>query len=140
MEVVMKGIISNIDKSKITMKDGTEKDKFTISFEGDSKKYESWSCSHKVGDEVDGDVSEREWNGKTFYSIKFSGGGFKGGGGFQSRGKSPEELKQQLRSFAAAYAKDVTVSLINQARIKEAKEIDATLLHFFNFFKGVLEA
>ncbi len=137
----MKGKISHIEKSQITMKDGTAKEKFTITFEDDPKKYEAWSCAHKVGDYVEGEVSEREWNNKTFYSIKFAGGGFKGGGGgFQSRGKSPEELKQQVRGFAASYAKDIVVSLINHGRFETSKEIDSTLLHHYNLFKGLMEA
>ena len=133
----MKGKISAIETSQVTMKDGTAKEKFTIAFEDDPKTYESWSCSHKVGDEVEGEVSAKEWNNKTFYSIKFAGGA-KGGGGF-SRAKSPDEVKAQARSFAASYGKDITVSLINQGRITESKEIDATLLHFYNLFKGILE-
>jgi hypothetical protein len=138
MEEIMKGTISNIEKTPVKMKDGTMKDKFTISFEGDSKQYESWSCHHAVGDEVEGEVSEREWSGKIFYSIKFAGG-FKGGG-FQSRGKSPDELKQQVRSFAASYSKDICVALINQGKLPTSKEIDATLLHYYDYFKGILEA
>lgn len=142
----MKGIISNIEKSAVKMKDGTMKEKFTIQFEGDEKSYEAWSCAFKVGDEAEGEVSEREWNGKIFHSIKFAGG-FKGGGGFQARGKSPEEialerekLKQQVRSFSASYSKDITVSLINQGKLPTSKEIDATLQHYYLFFKGILEA
>jgi hypothetical protein len=138
MEDIMKGTISNIEKSQITMKDGTKKDKYTITFEGDDKKYEAWSCDHKIGAEVEGEVSEREWSGKIYYSIKFSGGSK--GGGFQPRGKSPEELKLQLRSFCAAYAKDVTVSIIEKGNITTSKEIDATLQHYFILFRGLLEA
>uniref|UniRef100_A0A6M3JIZ1 Uncharacterized protein n=1 Tax=viral metagenome TaxID=1070528 RepID=A0A6M3JIZ1_9ZZZZ len=135
----MKGKISQIDKIPITMKDGTIKDKFSIHFEDDPKAYESWSCSFKVGDEAEGEVSEREWNDKTFYSIKFAGSQKTGGGGFQSRGKSPDELKQQVRSFAASYSKDVTVAFINQGTIKDSKAADASVLHYFNLFKGILE-
>ena len=135
----MKGVIENIEKSSVKMKDGTMKDKFTIRFEGDPKAYEAWSCSHKVGDEAEGEVSEREWNDKTFYSIKFPGSQKAGGGGFQSRGKSPEEMKQQSRSFAASYSKDIVVACIGRDIIKTSQEIDATLLHFYNFFKGILE-
>ena len=136
----MKGVIENIEKSAVKMKDGTMKDKFTILFEGDPKVYDAWSCSYKVGDEAEGEVSEREWNDKTFYSIKFPGSQKAGGGGgFQARGKSPEELKQQVRSFAASYSKDIAVACINRDIIKTSKEIDATLLHFYNLFKGILE-
>ena len=132
----MKGIISSIDKIPITMKDGALKDKFSIRFSDDPKVYEAWSCHYKVGDEAEGEVSEREWNDKTFYSIKFPSSKT---GGFQARGKSPEELKQQVRSFAASYSKDIAVACINRDIIKTSKEIDSTFLHFYNLFKGILE-
>ena len=134
----MKGKIENIEKSSVKMKDGTMKDKFTILFEDDPKVYETWSCSYKVGDEAEGEVSEREWNDKTFYSIKFAGSQKTGGGGFQSRGRSPEELKQQLKSFSAAYAKDTTVAFINQGIIKDSKAADASILHYSNLFSGII--
>ena len=131
----MKAKISNIETTPITMKDGTVKDKFTIHFEEDPKAYEAWSCHYKVGDEVEGEVSKREWNDKTFYSIKFPSSK---GGGFQSRGKTPEELKQQLKSFSSAYAKDVTVAFINQGTIKDSKAADASILHYSNLFSGII--
>ena len=135
----MKGKISQIDKAPITMKDGTVKDKFIIHFENDPKAYEAWSCSHKVGDEAEGEVSEREWNDKTFYSIKFAGSQKAGGGGFQSRGKSPEELKQQVRSFANSYAKDIAVACITKGIVMDSKGIDAAIIHYTNLFRGQLE-
>jgi len=132
----MKGIISKIGKSPVTMKDGTIKDKLLVSFEGDNHIYECWSCNFKVGDEAEGEVSEREYGGNTYYSIKFSG--TQKSGGFQSRGKTPEELKQQLKSFSSAYAKDVTVAFINQGTIKDSKAADASILHYSNLFSGII--
>jgi len=133
----MKGKISRIEKDTVKMKDGTMKDKFDIWFEGDTKQYETWSCPFKVGDEAEGTVSERVWNDKTYYSIKFARAST--GGGFQPRGKSPEEIKAQTRSFANSYAKDIAVACIEKGIIMDSKGIDAAIIHYTNLFKGQLE-
>lgn len=63
----------------------------------------------KKGQEIDFEFSPSDDGKITF--INTVGGGFtKGGGG--SRGKSPEEIALQKKSFAFAYAKDQVDTLI----------------------------
>uniref|UniRef100_A0A6H1Z5K4 Uncharacterized protein n=1 Tax=viral metagenome TaxID=1070528 RepID=A0A6H1Z5K4_9ZZZZ len=136
----MKGIIETKTEKSWTNPEGQIKKFFDITIEGIEKKYGCWQydllAAKNIGDEIEFDEVEK--NGR--WSMKLAGGGFKGGGGGFSRAKSPEEVKNQAKSFAASYAKDIVVSLINQGRLEKSTDIDASLLHWFNFFKGILEA
>jgi len=58
---------------------------------------------------------EFEWSASQDGNLKFInpvGGGWRGGG---ARGKSPEELVLQKKSFAMAYAKDLTCVVISSS-------------------------
>ena len=107
---------------------------FEIEIEGIEKKYGCWQydllAAKNIGDEIE--FTETEKNGR--WSMTLAGGKT----GFQPRGKSPEELKQQLNSFAASYGKDITVAWIGQGKLTTTKEADALVLHYFNLFKGLM--
>ena len=133
----MKGVIETKEKKSWTNPEGQIKKFFEITVEGIDKKYGCWQydllSAKNIGDEIEFEESEK--GGR--WSMRLAGTAPKGG--FQSRGKTPEELKQQSRSFAASYSKDIVVVCIGRDIIKTSQEIDATLLHFYNFFKGILE-
>ncbi len=134
----MKGKLAAKAEKEWKNPEGVVKKFYEVEIEGIPKKYGCWQynelAAKNIGDEIEFDESEK--GGR--WSMKLAGAAPKGG--FQPRGKSPEELKQQVRSFAASYSKDIAVALINQGKLPTSKEIDATLLHYYNFFKGVLEA
>jgi len=127
----MKGIVKEIKVESVKMKDGTNKDKYLISFEGDDKTYECWSGSSlKVGDEAEGEVTSREYNGKTYYGIKLKAAG---GSGYYKPTYAGSG-KSAVETFAAAYTKDLIVCLINKDMIKTSVEITASLEHFYPWF------
>ena len=133
----MKGVIETKAEKSWTNPEGQIKKFFEITVEGIDKKYGCWQydllSAKNIGDEIEFEESEK--GGR--WSMRLVGTAPKGG--FQSRGKTPEELKQQSRSFAASYSKDIVVVCIGRDIIKTSQEIDATLLHFYNLFKGILE-
>lgn len=89
----------------------------------------------KVGDEVTGVVKDKGAGRTPGFTIKTINGaavGFEGGGG----GFKKSEPKNE--SFAASYAKDIAVACIQQGILKESKEIDATIGHYFDLFLGKL--
>lgn len=120
-----------------TSPEGQIKKFYEVTVEGIPKKYGCWQfeklAAINIGDEIE--FTETEKAGR--WSMTLAGTAPKGGG-FQSRGKSPEELKQQLKSFSSAYAKDVTVAFINQGTIKDSKAADASILHYSNLFSGLI--
>ena len=126
----MKGVIKAIAEK-------TWKDKVFWEFqlEDDERVFSCWQDSFagkKIGSDIEFEAVEKDGR----WRAKIAGSG----GGFQPRGKSPEEMKQQVRSFSASYSKDIVVACINRDIIKTSKEIDATLLHYYEFFIKVLEA
>lgn len=135
----MKGIISAKTAKSWKSPEGQIKEFWEIEIEGQSKKYGCWQyvalSAKNIGDEIE--FEEKEKGGR--WSMTLAGTAPKGGG-FQSRGRSPEELKLQAKSFAAAYGKDVTVAFINQGKIVDSKAADASIQHYFILFRGLLEA
>lgn len=133
----MKGKIETKTEREWKNPEGQTKKFFDITIEGIDKKYGCWQynelAAKNVGDEIE--FEETEKNGR--WSMKLAGAAK--GGGFQARGKSPEELKQQARSFSASYSKDLTVACIAAGIIKDSKGIDAAILHWNNLFRGILE-
>jgi hypothetical protein len=134
----MKGKIAQIARRQVTMKDGSVKTVTEFTLEGDTGKYSCWAGmdGKNQGDEVD---IEPQGPPNDYGVTKVRLAGSKPGG-FQSRGKSPEELKLQAHSFCASYAKDLTVACIDKGILGASKDIDAALLHWNNLFKGILEA
>ena len=134
----MKGKLATKAAKEWKSPEGQIKKFFEVEIEGVPKKYGCWQfeklAAMNIGDEIE--FEEKEKGGR--WSMTLAGA--KQGSGFQSRGKSPEELKQQIRSFAASYSKDIAVALINQSKLPTSKEIDATLQHYYLYFKGILEA
>jgi hypothetical protein len=129
----MKGKITEIKKESIKLKDGTMKDKYTLAFEGDTKVYETWSIGNaKEGDEVEGETTSREFNGKTYYGIKLGGQKSSGGSKFVPKGPS-------IDAMLIAYAKDVAVAAINNGIIKTSQDIDATILHYHSLFCSLIK-
>lgn len=132
----MKGVIETKAEKSWTNPEGQIKKFFEITVEGIDKKYGCWQydvlAAKNIGDEIEFEESEK--GGR--WSMRLAGTAPKGG--FQSRGKTPEELKQQLKSFSSAYAKDVTVAFINQGTIKDSKAADASILHYSNLFSGII--
>ncbi len=135
----MKGKLAAKAPKEWTNPEGQIKKFFEVEIEGIAKKYGCWQytelAAKNIGDEIEFEESEK--GGR--WSMKLAGTASKGGG-FAPKGKSPEELKQQVRSFAASYSKDIAVALINQSKLPTSKEIDATLQHYYLYFKGILEA
>ncbi len=134
----MKGKIAAKAEKSWTNPEGAVKKFYEVEIEGIQKKYGCWQynelAAKNIGDDIEFEESEK--NGR--WSMKLSGSAPKGG--FQSRGKSEAELKQQLRSFAASYSKDLTVACITAGIVKDSKSIDASILHWNNLFRGILEA
>jgi hypothetical protein len=131
----MKGIIeAKTEKSWTKPGESVATKFFEVTVNG--KQYSNWQHDKmsplKIGEEIEFDEAEK--NGKWKLTL---GGGAKGG--FQPRGKSPEEVKLQGHSFAASYAKDVVVACIAQGIVTDSKGIDAAILHWNNLFKGILE-
>jgi hypothetical protein len=134
----MKGKIAQIARRQVTMKDGTTKTVTEFTLEGDTGKYSCWAGmdGKNQGDEVE---IEPQGPPNDYGVTKVRLAGSKPGG-FQPRGKSPEEVKLQAHSFALSYAKDITVACINMGILKTSQEIDGTVTHYNNLFKGILEA
>ena len=134
----MKGKIAAKTPKEWTNPEGAVKKFFEIEIEGVAKKYGCWQYNElapkNIGDEIEFEESEK--GGR--WSMKLAGSAPKGGG-FQSRGKSPEELKQQIRSFANSYAKDIAVACIEKGIVMDSKGIDAAIIHYTNLFRGQLE-
>ncbi len=133
----MKGKLAAKAAKEWKSPEGTIKKFYEVEIEGIPKKYGCWQynelAAKNIGDEIE--FEEKEKDGR--WSMTLTGGK---SGGFAFKGKSPEELKQQIRSFAASYSKDICVALINQGKLPTSKEIDATLQHYYLYFKGILEA
>lgn len=140
----MKAKIETKIPKEWTSPEGTIKKFYEVTVEGVSKKYGCWQfeklAAMNIGDEIE--FTETEKAGR--WSMTLAGTAPKGG--FHSRGKSPEELALERekmllskRSFAASYAKDIAVAMIPHFEKADSKVIDATILHYSNFFKGLLE-
>ena len=115
-----KGVVQMVlEKQK---KDGSP---FCLVYIDDTEYYDSKSAfKDKKGQEI-----EFEWSLSSDGKLKFInpvGSGFKGWG---SRGKSPEELALQRKSFAVAYAKDLTVATITGS-IHLLKELPEGIKYF----------
>jgi hypothetical protein len=132
----MNGKIAKIDSNDITKKDGTPTTLYKVSFVGDSTVYETWDTKGaKVGDEVEGTTGTREWQDKTFHTIKISKvlppkSDFPPSSASEPGGKN--------NSFAASYAKDIAVACIAQGIIGNSKDIEAVVNHFFTVFTDLL--
>ncbi len=131
----MKGKIAAKAEKEWKNPEGVVKKFYEVEIEGIPKKYGCWQYNEltakNIGDEIEFEESEK--GGR--WSMKLAGGK----AAFQPRGKSPEELKQQVRSFSASYSKDLTVACIAAGIIKDSKAIDASILHWNNLFRGILE-
>jgi hypothetical protein len=97
---------------------------YKIKIAGNIKDYACWQgegAKIKKGDTIE--FTEEEKNGKWRLILPKSGvsSGFGG-----ARGKSPEEIQNQLRSFAVSYSKDITVALL-QAGANLSDPIKVTL-------------
>lgn len=98
----------------------------------DGKVYSCWSNawkSLKIGDDIQGEIVDKG-PGKTPH-IKIGAAG--GGGAPKSSGGG------NVKAFAASYAKDVAVALIQAGIIKTSTEIDATLHHYYSLFVEKVE-
>ncbi len=133
----MKGKLAAKAEKEWKNPEGVVKKFYEVEIEGIAKKYGCWQYNEltakNIGDEIEFEESEK--GGR--WSMKLAGTAPKGGG-FQARGKSEAEIKQQLKSFSAAYAKDVCVAFINQGKVASSKEADALILHYFNLFSGAI--
>ncbi len=131
----MKGKIAAKAEKEWKNPEGQIKKFFDVEIEGIPKKYGCWQynelAAKNIGDEIEFEESEK--GGR--WSMKLAGGKV----GFQSRGKSPEELKAQARAFANSYAKDIAVACIEKGIIMDSKGIDAAIIHYTNLFRGQLE-
>ena len=100
----MKGILAAKTAKSWTNPEGTIKNFYEVEIEGIDRKYGCWQYDKmapiQIGEEFE--FTETEKNGRWSMTL----GGAKPG--FQPRGKSPEEQKQQILSFAASYSKDIT--------------------------------
>jgi len=132
----MKGKIEAINKESVKMKDGTAKDKYTLTFENDSKQYECWHLGDAaVGKEVEGEVTERSYNGKIYYGIKI-----------KSDSPSPsaalyrglQASRPLLESFAAAYSKDIVVAMIEKGIISDSEAVENNLKYLFPIFLDLM--
>ena len=132
----MKGKILTKDEKSWTNPENVVKKFFEVEVEGIAKKYSCWQydklAAIKIGDEIE--FTETEKNGR--WSMTLAGTAAKGT--FQPRGKSPEELKLQAKSFSASYSKDITVACLEAGLIKDSKQVDASILHYFNLFSGMM--
>ncbi len=130
----MNGKIQTKTERSWTNPENQVKKFFEVEIEGIAKKYSCWQydklAAMKIGDEIE--FTEVEKNGR--WSLTLAGGK----PGFQPRGKSPEEIKLQAKSFSASYSKDITVACLEAGLIKDSKQVDASILHYFNLFSGMM--
>jgi len=116
--------------------EGIDKKFFEVEVEGKDKNYSCWQHSQllavKIGDEIEFTETEKS-PGR--WSMVLAGA--KAGGGM--RGKSPEELRLQAKSFASAYSKDIAVICIEKEIIKSSVEIDSVIRHYFNLFSELMK-
>jgi hypothetical protein len=130
----MKAQIKNIGKESIKMKDNTIKDKYIITFFDDEKEYESWSIGEsKIGDTIEGETTERFYNGKTYYGIKIKLPQ-KSGGGYRAAAQPSRD-----ESFACAYAKDIVVALLRTNMVQHIEQADNMLDKYFTIFMTKLK-
>jgi hypothetical protein len=95
---------------KVQTKLWNDKTFYQVKIEGSNKDYACWQkegASIKEGDTIE--FTEEEKNGRYRLTLPSTGKPpFVG----VTRGKSPEEIQNQLKSFAVAYSKDITVALL----------------------------
>lgn len=127
----MKGKISNINPKSWTNPEGVAKSFWEFTIEGQDTTYSCWQpafSSKKVGEELDFTVSADKKGNMTRASLSSVGGGQ--GGRFEPKNN---------KSFAASYAKDMTVAFIGKDIIKTSKDADATINHYYELFLKLME-